>query len=76
MIKGNLRIDLSKMVDIVGKTSTRGHSWKMRPKSTRLEVRRNSYFCRIWKTWNTLPEKLIEAPTLNQFKNGLKDMGY
>ena len=76
MTKGNIKIDLGKIVEIIGKTSTRGHSWKIRPKSSRLELRRNSFFCRIWKTWNALPEHLIGATTLNQFKTGLKDMGY
>ena len=70
-----LLIDLDKVVDIVGKTSTRGHTLKIRPRASKLEVRRNSFFCRIWKKWNLLPEKVIRAPTTNSFKNGLKECG-
>ena len=72
--KGNLKIDITDIIEFVD-TNTRGNTKKIRPEHTRLDVRKNSYFCRVWKTWNELSEKVVNAPTLNQFKSELMKDG-
>ena len=46
---------------------------KIRPKATKLEVRKHSFFQRVWKNWNQLPEKAVKAENLNKFKNRLME---
>ena len=75
IIKGKIRISYEDFVEIMSNSNTRGNSKKIRPASVRLEVRKNSYFNRIWKDWNRLPESAVSAPTLNMFKNNLEQSG-
>ena len=36
-------------------------------------VRRNHFSIRVVNDWNSLPERIVSAPMLNEFKNGLDD---
>ena len=38
-----------------------------------VSTRHNYFINRITPTWNALPEKIVQAPTLNMFKKGLDD---
>ena len=38
-----------------------------------VSTRHNYFFNRITPIWNALPEKIVQAPTLNMFKKGLDD---
>ena len=40
------------------------------PQQSNHELRRNAFALRIFKTWNGLPEDLVNAPSVNSFKNG------
>ena len=62
---------LSRCEDIVERTGNRGHPhklYKLRPKKTN---RKFSFPLRIVEPWNSLPINVIQAETLNKFKNRL-----
>ena len=52
-------------------SSTRGHSMKLFQERSRLDIRKHSFRNRIVSVWNSLPEEVVTAPTLNSFKNRL-----
>ena len=51
-------------------TSTRGHSYKLNKTTIRTSKFSHFFTNRIINTWNNLPEKVVEAGTVNSFKNG------
>ena len=53
------------------KCRTRGHSLKLKKTRATKEVRSNYFAVRVVNLWNSLPEEVIDAPTLNCFKNRL-----
>ena len=50
---------------------TRGHNKKLSICYSRLNLRRNFFSNRIAPLWNGLPQGVVEAPSLNSFKNRL-----
>ena len=51
-------------------TTTRGHQLKLDEKGrSRLDVRKHFFTQRVVSLWNSLPENLVSAPTVNAFKN-------
>lgn len=52
-------------------TTTRGHSLKLYKRSFRLDIRRHSFSQRVINQWNSLPENVVSAKNLNQFKSKL-----
>ena len=67
-IKPELLFELAKQ-----ETGTRGHGFKIQKKHTRLGLRQNSFSITIVNTWNSLPTTVVNAITMNQFKNGIDD---
>ncbi|XP_060577593.1 uncharacterized protein LOC132734763 [Ruditapes philippinarum] len=56
--------------------NTRGHGYKLKVKSCRTEIRKHFFSLRVISDWNNLPEVVVNAPSLNSFKNRLdKFMG-
>jgi hypothetical protein len=56
--------------------NTRGHKYKLKVKPSSKDIRKNFFSLRITKDWNKLPENIVDAPSLNSFKNRLdKYMG-
>ena len=51
--------------------NTRGHTYKLRKKFCRLELRKHFFTNRIVDQWNRLPSEIVRAKTLNSFKNRL-----
>jgi len=49
----------------------RGHCYKLATNRSRLEVRRNYFSQRVVGPWNRLPSHVVEAPSVNTFKNRL-----
>ena len=56
-------------------SSTRGHSKKLKKLSAQKSCRAEFFTRRITNAWNSLPEGVISAPTLNTFKNRLDVAG-
>ena len=51
---------------------TRGHSHKLVKKRCNLDIRKKNFFSlRVVDTWNKLPARVAEAPSLQAFKNRL-----
>jgi ribonuclease P/MRP protein subunit RPP40 len=52
-------------------TRTRGHSKKIFKQSSNRPLRSHFFSQRVVDRWNNLPETVVEAPSLNAFKNRL-----
>ena len=53
---------------------SRSHKYQLqpiRPLDGERGVHKNSFYCRIVDIWNSLPRHVVEAPTMNTFKNRL-----
>ena len=50
---------------------TRGHSLKLEKRFSRLDVRKFSFANRVVGLWNSLPEEVVSACSVNAFKNRL-----
>ena len=50
---------------------TRGHSYKLKKKFCRLESRKHFFVNRVIDKWNSLPDEIVCASSLNAFKNRL-----
>jgi len=50
---------------------TRGHPFKLVKQASRLDIRKHFFGLRVVNSWNSLPEKVVNAPSLNSFKNRL-----
>ena len=51
---------------------TRGHKYKLDKPRANTALRQNSFSHRVIDTWNKLPQKVVEAPSINAFKNALE----
>ncbi len=51
--------------------STRGHSLKLFKCFAKKALRHNYFTSRIVDTWNSLPDDVVNAPSVNTFKNRL-----
>ena len=49
----------------------RGHQFMIEKECYRKDVRKFSFKCRVANQWNNLPETIVNAPSLNTFKNRL-----
>jgi len=52
---------------------TRGHSLKLYKRHCRLDVRKFFFTQRVVNIWNSLPQHVVEAPSVNSFKKRLDD---
>ena len=50
---------------------TRGHKYKLFKSRSRLDLRKNSFFLRVVDVWNSLPESVVEAPSIQSFERRL-----
>ena len=50
---------------------TRGHNLKLSKQSSNTELRRNRFSIRVVDSWNNLTHEIVNAPSVNSFKNKL-----
>ncbi len=50
---------------------TRGHTFKLKKPSCSNNISKHFFTRRVVNIWNNLPKSVVEAPTLNTFKNRL-----
>ena len=62
---------LPKLLDPVEKSKTRGYSFKLPKKSTKNNIKGHVFSHRIVNDWNSLPEDVVSAPSVNAFKSRL-----
>ena len=65
------RVDKDKFFTLNRLAATRGHSFKLYKKRSRLMVRANCFSNPVVDTWNSLTEDIVNAPSLNAFKSRL-----
>ena len=67
----NMYDDNTVQLDLNFDTRTRGHTKKLVVRRCRYDVRKYSFSNMITNIWNSLPDEIISAPTVNTFKNRL-----
>ena len=72
IIRGIDKLDKDKFIELVGQTTTRGHSFKIFKPRTKSRIKYNTLGLREVSDWNSLSEEVVEADNINQFKNRLE----
>ena len=54
------------------RSRTRGHQYKVRKPKCKSKMRQQSFSLRCVNNWNNLPTSVVNASTINQFKNELQ----
>ena len=70
MLSGIYDPSLPILLDLVHDSRTRGNCLKI-AKQARTNLRQNSFTFRVVNAWNSLPDCVVTAPSLNSFKNRL-----
>ena len=72
IIHGFSDVDYTRYIDLTGPTRTRRkHDFKIRPRAVRTNYFKFSFFNRYVNDWNSLPNSVMSASSLNAFKNRL-----
>ena len=71
IIKGLDTLEAGSMFPLMGESRTRGHSLRIRGRPFRTEMRKNFFTQRVVDMWNALPQKAVEAKSLDAFKREL-----
>ena len=71
-MSGREKIDREQFFQLADNShGLRGHSLKLKKERSRLEIRRCFFSQRIVNDWNSLPQHVVEATSVNSFKNAL-----
>ena len=73
IVKGFVRIDTNKLFEIREKSRTRGHCFKMYKEHAVRLARKNNFPQKIINNWNSLPDEVVNAPSINVFKERLDE---
>jgi ribonucleases P/MRP protein subunit RPP40 len=73
MIKGFDKIDYRSYFEISQDKRTRGHSLKLIKRRCNGELRKHFFTQRVVDSWNGLPQIVVDADTINTFKNRLDE---
>ena len=80
IVNGLVNINTKSLFTPINSSRTRGHAHKLFKQHAIKHPRIDSFSQRIVNTWNSLPAYVINAPSINQFKNRLdrhwKDIRY
>lgn len=57
--------------DVAERTSERGNNLKLFQQGSKKNIRNKSFTVRVASIWNSLPNSVVEAPSINIFKNRL-----
>ena len=71
LLHNKIQIDSSYFFTLNTFTTTRGHDYKLYKTQTRLQLRQNFFSNRTVTLWNNLPNYIVAANDINQFKNTL-----
>ena len=72
ILHGMDKMDKNKLFTMSDYPTTRGHSLKLFKRRSRLRIRANVFSNRVVDVWNSLPESVVQEPSLNCFKSRLK----
>ena len=68
-LKGLHKMDYRHYFQLAEQTKTRGHKYKLAKSRSSLDIRKNFFSQRVVNSWNKLPEAVVEAESVNSFKN-------
>jgi hypothetical protein len=71
LLKGFDNVDYQHFFQLVDGSRTRGHRFKIVKLRSRLDIRKNFFSQRVVNIWNNLPASVVEADSVNSFKNRL-----
>ena len=71
MLKGFEKIDYRTFFMISTEGKTRGHTLKLVKKRSNVDLRKYFFSQRVINNWNRLPQEVVDAQTINCFKNRL-----
>jgi len=74
MCKGLSEISMESMFEFSSNKHLGGHEFKLSKHRSKLEVRHQFFADRLVNRWNSLDKSILEATTVNQFKNGLQKL--
>ena len=63
------KTDSGQWFHLANNVRTRGHRFKLVKNRSRLDIRKNFFSQRVVNDWNSLPEVVVEAESINSFKN-------
>jgi len=75
MVKGEDKADFSKFFKFQDFDKTRGHNFRLFKERSHLDLRKNFFSQRVINTWNSLPQSVVDAVSINSFKNKLDSFG-
>ena len=67
------RIDFNKNFQIQSLNRTRGHNCRIIKHRSHLDIRKYFFSQRVVNTWNSLPQTVVDADSVNSFKNRLDE---
>ena len=76
IMKGFTDIEKDKFFKISDSRNLRGHSLKLAKKHSNLDIRLNFFTVRIINNWNRLPQRVIDAGSVEHFKQLLDNCWY
>jgi len=71
MLKDRDRVDFNKFFEIQSSNRTRGHNCRLVKRRCNLDIRKYFFSQRVVNTWNNLPQSVVDADSVNSFKNRL-----
>ena len=69
ILRGVSRVNSGIWFQWSANSRTRGHRFKLAKFRSRLDIRKNFFSQRVVNIWNKLPEAVVEADSVNSFKN-------
>ena len=68
ILTGKDKVNQEKILPLLKTTVTRGHSLKLLKRHGRLNIRKYSFGFRVVNSWNGLPDWVVSARSVNDFK--------
>ena len=69
VLKGFSKVDYKHFFQLADNGKTRGNKYKLVKSRSRLDIRKHFFSQRVISEWNKLPNSVVEAETVNAFKN-------
>jgi hypothetical protein len=61
------------LLEFETRTNTRGHGYKLKKLRCNTSMRQHFFSLRVTDMWNSLPDSIVDAPSVNAFKNRLDE---
>ena len=69
IVKGFSKVDCKYFFQLADNSKTRGNKYKLVKSRSRLDIRKHFFSQRVVNEWNKLPNSVVEAESVNSFKN-------